>query len=221
MIEKFGTQAFSENLIQITFADVADFSRTCFITADETGVIQIQRDRITRNWRTRSNGQPYPGYEALRSAFLNQLTEFGQFLHQEQLGDLKPIQWELTYVNELLIEHEHVADALTVWRDLLDPQGNVVDPETVSILTRYVLSSKESGSDLPFGRLYLEVRPALRASTGDEIVFLTLTARGHTSIDGSPDLSYWLDEGHSAIIRTFLSSTSLSKQREWGLRDAD
>src|SRR5690606_2055154 len=67
---------------------------------DQSRMIQVQNGRIHFNWLRQGEGA-YPRYEIVRDQFSEMLNRFQKFVADEQLGEFKPNQWEVTYVNQI------------------------------------------------------------------------------------------------------------------------
>ncbi len=74
-------------------------------------MVQNQNGRLHFNWLGEVGG-PYPHYETVRSQFGRVLDQFIGFIAQEQAGDFRPNQWEVTYLN-------HIPQG-TVWNNPID-----------------------------------------------------------------------------------------------------
>ena len=97
VVERFGERG----AIKVEFTDVPPMPRTWFIHKDETGIIQVQRDRFLHNWKKVSEGDEYPRYETVISLFKDRLSVFESFLAEHSFGPISPMQYELTYVNHI------------------------------------------------------------------------------------------------------------------------
>lgn len=64
-------------------------------------MIQVQNTRLHLNWLGRG-GEDYPRYDAVRADFHEIAASFISFVDQhENIGSLKPNQWEVTYINHI------------------------------------------------------------------------------------------------------------------------
>src|SRR5258708_3440935 len=64
---------------------------------DADKMIQVQNGRLHFNWL----GGKYPRYNAVLEGFSSALEKFKNFLVQENLGEFRPNQWEVTYLNQI------------------------------------------------------------------------------------------------------------------------
>ena len=86
---------------QLHFSNVPDLARIWFIHQTETEIIQVQRDRFTFNWRKTEQHPVYPGFTAICEKFEGFYSRFGQIVKNMQIGEVAPLQYELTYINQL------------------------------------------------------------------------------------------------------------------------
>ena len=137
-------------------------------------MIQVQNGRLHFNWLG-ADGSRYERYPVIRTGFQETLQQFQRFLEQEGLGEVRPNQWEVTYLN-------HIPKG-TVWNVVEDWRfcrlvGNIpafpdlIEPENFQGDWRFEIPKQR-------GRLHVQWQHA-RRSTPDsqEIVALNLTARG-------------------------------------------
>jgi uncharacterized protein (TIGR04255 family) len=220
-IETFDIRAVPEPSIRLQLVDPSSMQRFWFLCEDGTELIQLQQDRIGYNWRKDTDEGPkpvtYPGYEQVRQTFLAEATHLEEFLRTERLGELVPVQCEITYVNQLAVRHSDVDRALTVWRN---PQGVGLPntPENVDVSVRYLITGDGTA---PLGRLHVDAKPALQRPDLQEVILLTLTARGRPVGEGLAGAARFLDLGHDWAFRAFTAITSIELQRTWGRANAD
>ncbi|MEX2214394.1 MAG: TIGR04255 family protein, partial [Phycisphaeraceae bacterium] len=82
-------------------------TRVQFKAEDGIRMIQVQNGRLHYNWLGKG-GAEYPRYEKVRSGFAAVLQSFTDYIAGESLGELRPNQWEVTYLN-------HITQG-TVWK---------------------------------------------------------------------------------------------------------
>ena len=86
---------------QLRIGYVPDLARICFIHQTDTEIIQVQRDRFTFNWRKTEPHPVYPGFTAICEKFEDFYSRFGKVIKNMQIGEVTPLQYELTYINQL------------------------------------------------------------------------------------------------------------------------
>ncbi len=185
-------------------------SRVWLVTDDRSNLIQIQQDRFVFNWR-RIGSQDYPRYEHVRAEFEKNFGVFLEFLAEEQLGEPKLNQWELTYVNHIhagIGWHQH-GELNSVVPLLVGEMKRkfLPEPEDIALRVRYPIQGGRSLS-----RLYVEATPMVTPPSGELAFRLTLTARGKL---GDADLRSQLDMGREWIVRGFTEVTSEKMHQLW------
>lgn len=190
--------------------------RTWFLNDDETELLQFQHDRIARNWRRLDTTGPYPRYDSIRTPFQDDLALVQRFLESNKIGELKPKQCEVTYVNHIPAgsgwqSHHEVGAVLRNWSH----QGGSFLPEIedAKLAWRYQIRHGKGF----IGRLHVSFQPAYRSSNGSEIPLfvLTLTARGKPLGIGLEGALKFLDTGHEWIVRGFADLTTANMHQVW------
>lgn len=86
---------------QLHFNNVPDLARIWFIHETDTEIIQVQRDRFMFNWRKTEPHPVYPGFTAICEKFEDFYSRFGKVIKNMQIGEVTPLQYELTHINQL------------------------------------------------------------------------------------------------------------------------
>lgn len=171
-------------------------------------MIQLQNGRLLFNWLGES-GENYPSYDSVKPEFEQALTRLKSFLASQEIGEFRPNQWEVTYLNHL--------PRGTVWNDdwaapfslLIASPGNPAGTKAESFGGEWhfeIVPGK--------GRLHVQLKNAWRKKqVPEEILILTLTARGPAADDGT--VLSGLDLGHETIVRAFADLTSKPAQEIW------
>lgn len=192
--------------------------RSWFLNEDETQLLQVQHNRIARNWRRSKTTALYPSYDSVRQPFREDLGKIAAFFEGNKIGQLVPKQCEVTYVNHIAAgagwdTHSDLGKILVTWQDTNHAFLPAI--EDARMAWRYVI--RKEGRFL--GRLHASVQPAYRptpAGTPDAIFVFTLTARGrplNRSIEGA--LAF-LDLGHEWIVRGFAElTTATMREKVW------
>ena len=189
----------------VSLGDAFSFSRTWFETSDGNRLIQVQRDRFLHNWKKAKDTDEYPHYDYVIGNFRKCLEKFEQFLEENKLETIQPIQYELTYIN-----HIPQGDGWTTLNDL----GNVFpdfswrpaserflpDPEAINWQTTFLMPERS-------GRLHESIRLGKRRTDGRPILLLELTARGIGNDKSRPAAWSWFDMAHEWIVRGFTDIT--------------
>ena len=185
-----------------------------FLTEDGGEVLQIQRDRFSRNW-TRKQDE-YPSYEKLRPAFERDFEDFRAFLLREGIGEPSIVQCEITYVNPLQAgdgwdRQGELQKIFAPWSGGF-VEGFLPEPENVQIAARFMIKDPPG---TPIGRLYATVQPAIDPETSSPRILLTLAARGRPLGPGLDGIRAFLDLGHEWIVRGFATLTTTDMHKRW------
>jgi uncharacterized protein (TIGR04255 family) len=180
--------------------------------AQKNRMVQLQNGRLHYNWL--GTDEDYPRYRTIRPGFVNTLDRFRQFVTDEGLGELRPNQWEVTYVNHMPrgTVWQTASDWARVlnWRAMFTAAMPGVPLETIVDGWHYEIEPKR-------GRLHIDFHHGRAGDpTGPEVLVLTLTARGPVR-EGEAGLGVddGLNLGHNVIVRSFANITSDEAQRFW------
>ncbi|MGH7099830.1 MAG: TIGR04255 family protein [Stellaceae bacterium] len=203
-------------LFQIEALTAPPMSRFWFEEEEGAEIIQIQQDRIVHNWRKRETEQRYPRYETIRQRFASDLERFGAFLASEHLGELRPNQCEVTYINLIEIPgdddiHRHLARITPLWAGRFSESCSF-ELESAGIQTRFVL--REDGK--PFGRVYVNCTPAVLIAQNRPGIRLDIIARGKPRDESIAEALRLLDTEREVVVRTFAAVTTPEMWEIWG-----
>jgi uncharacterized protein (TIGR04255 family) len=182
-------------------------------------LIQLQNGRLHLNWLGRG-GANYPRFQQMLSEFLEVVDRFDRFTVDRGLQTFRPNQWEITYIN-------HIPKG-TVWKTPQDwgffrPMANLREATTS---VRFETFSGEWHFLIPdnLGRLHVQWQHGKSHDPPQELVSLTLTARGPLESDPQDiqaDLGRvrtGLEVGHDAIVLSFRDLMSQEANNYWGLK---
>lgn len=190
--------------------------RTWFLNESGTELLQIQRDRVARNWRRANTSEPYPSYEEIKGPFQKDIQFVSDFFDANRIGKLKPTQCEVTYVNHIVAgegwkTHGDVGRVMVNWKET--KHDFLPRVEDARLSWRYVIRDEKRF----VGRLHVSLQPAYRANENTEtgIFVLTLTARGKPLGKGLDGALAFLDLGHEWIVRGFADLTTPEMHQVW------
>lgn len=181
-------------------------------------LIQVQPDRLLRNWT--GQGHTYPRYTHQRNLLIKDIQRFSDFTAEHKLGELKINQCEVTYTNIIEFDgnslpFENLHEVFRVWSsDYADDQGRTI--EDASVAFKYLLRGDDGA---PYGRLHVDIRGVYRASDMKPALKFELTARGKPNSQSVESSCMFLDKGREAIVRAFASLTRDEMHRKWGKID--
>jgi uncharacterized protein (TIGR04255 family) len=193
--------------------------RYWFETEDGQHLIQLQQDRILRNWRQQTTEIQYPRYEKLRDLFKMDVSKLEELFRTERLGDLRPNQCEITYINTIQLPkvnvQEHLDQITPLWAGSTSDLRSF-DAEYTTIQTKRILRRE----DAPYGRIYVSFTPVLRARDYSPAVQLDITARGRPVAETVASAFDLLGEERVEIVRVFAEVTTKEMHKVWERTDA-
>jgi uncharacterized protein (TIGR04255 family) len=214
--ETFGQTAPLLSGLTFGFPPIFGMPRSFFINEDKTQVIQIQKDRFLHNWRKVGDGASYPRFERILSTFRDGLRRFTSFISESRLGVFEPNQCEVTYINQIpVLPDETAFGAMTRLLGTLvaNPELKQLGfPEDARVLLRYVIHDPDKR---PIGRLLVSAEPAKRI-TGEDIIQLSLTARGAPTPSDVDGVLAFLRIGRTHIVHGFTAITAPAMHAVWG-----
>lgn len=207
---------------QIQFGARVPPSRVVFQSASGERQLQVQRDRIVCNWRRVADTDPYPHYHVLRGEFAQIFREFGAFASSNNVGPVKPLQTEVTYINPVPLNSlggkADLSSLLVPWSGVR-ADDFLPEAEETRVAVRFPIKLQDAWR----GSLYVNALPASSVSAVDQrnLILLQVFARTTVTSDGAVAVMDAMDLGHDWVVRGFASLTELRVQREiWRRSDA-
>jgi len=191
-------------------------NRSWFLTKSGDRIIQVQPDRLVVNWRRANEGSDYPRYSGLRKLFEKTLRNFKAFLDRENLGTVKPIQCELTYVNHLVAGNgwEKFSDIDRLFVGCNPAIEGLPEVDDAAFQFRYLILGTQNQR---IGRVHVSVQPAFRSSDKRRIFIFQIVGRGKPEEEGNEGAVGFLDKAHYLACRSFVSLTSSPMHKIWKL----
>jgi uncharacterized protein (TIGR04255 family) len=220
VFEKFGLPPAQAEGPQFIFSPTPEVLRYWFVRDDGNELLQVQADRLIHNWRKNSPEAAYPRYEPLRAQFESEIQSVGSFLQAEGLGEIKPNQCELSYINHISLSDEiepddRLTEVFTVWQEVYS-DDYLKRIERGQFIVSYIIPGEQSE---PFGRLHVQAQPAVVRTTSKRIIQFSLTVRGKPGRDTVESAFEWLDKGRDVVVRAFTALTRKEMHRVWGRTD--
>lgn len=212
-IERFEKGQEAVNLVQ----GFLPFPRVWFVHRNGDKVIQVQKDRFLHNWRKHEKEHEYPRYPRIIQSFRERFSFFKTFLADNNIGEVTPEQYEMTYVNHIFQGDEwqtlkEIGKVLPdfSWHDRDDRFLSLA--ESLNWHTTFVLPKK-------LGRLHVTIRNGLRHDDARPLLLLDLTVRGMASSSSPEEMWPWFDVAHEWIVRSFADLTGEElQQKVWRRR---
>ncbi len=178
--------------------------RIWFISKADNELVQFQLDRFYYNWRHR--GDDYPRYPSIIEKFEKAKRQLDAFTDELQLGTIKTVECELTYINHIPKGQgwESIDDLPKVVRDFTwQKQKHSFLPAPTNV-------GWQTGFPLPGGkgRLNIKLNQAARKVDGVPVLILELAAKGIGEDIAGRAMRDWFDLAHEWIVRGFTDITT-------------
>jgi len=185
--------------------------RVWFINKTDDQLVQFQIDRFYFNWRRRQNG--YPRYDYVIKKFESVLNTIETFFSEFDLGELKPIEYELSYINHIPKGQgwNNIDDLSNIFSDFFWKQTKkrfLPNPVKVSWQTEFPLPEQK-------GHLIVNLKQATLTEDKVPLFVLELKARGISESMSREAIREWFDLAHEWIVRGFTDLTTPKIQKIW------
>ncbi len=210
--------ASSKGEILIDSVTGVPLQRIWFINKLDDELIQFQFDRFYFNWRRRQDA--YPRYSYVIKNFEAITDNILEFFREFELGELKPIEYELSYINHIPRGEgwNTIDDLPRVFSDFVWRQTTrrfLPNPSSVGWQAEFLLPEEK-------GHLVANLRMAIRTNDKVPLFVLNITARtgGELAADKKA-IREWFDIAHEFIVRGFTDLTTPEVQKSvWEREDA-
>jgi uncharacterized protein (TIGR04255 family) len=199
--------------LQFSVGTAAPAGRLQIVNRAGDRMIQLQSSRLHYNWQKRDGA--YPSYRQMRGEFEDHFRRFREFVTAAELGEITPVQWELTYVD--YVPPGELWETPAEWHRVL-PGLLGARPQPTGTRLETLAGEWHAEIEPRRGRLHINLnlgKPALPTNDPPGILLQT-TARGAVNDAEGIDLAAGLDLGHEAVVRSFLELTSEAAQKAWG-----
>ncbi|MGA8654221.1 MAG: TIGR04255 family protein [Xanthobacteraceae bacterium] len=219
VFETFGIPTAQAQPFQIATFMSPPLPRYWFERSNAPDLLQIQHDRILHNWRQQiDSSRVYPRYEAVKASLEKDLEVFQKWLADESIGEIKPNQCEVTYINIIPTgddRYEHLEKITPLWAGAFSG-SHPNSLERALVQTTFLFSI----DDAPAGRVYVNFQPAFLPNDLTPVVRLEVTARGRPRGESVADAFSFLDIERDQVVRTFAAVTTQEMHKLWGRTDA-
>lgn len=193
-----------------TGSEVFPMPRFWFTSADDTRLIQIQRNAFLLNWRRRPN-QDYPHFDAMLEQFTALFELFRAFITNECGQEIERIErLEINYINIIPPNElwKTSIDIAAVFPKLSIPQIPAIKNVTVgaSMAFRYQLS--------PADVLSVTITNGKRPPNSEDVFILDVKVQGTPSDKLLQSMSDWFANAHETTRTAFLAFTNPEMRKE-------
>ena len=187
---------------QVHISNIPDFHRVLFIHKNKDQILQIQRDRFTFNWRKIEGGPRYPGFSDIFARFEDFYTCFTKSLKNQGIGEITPLQYELSYINQIRQGNgwNTLSDVGKIYQIFVDSQQSNSfwsRGESVILQTSFPIANLH-------GRLYLVISNRVKIPEQKQTLQTDFTVRGFSQ-KGKEAMISWFKAAHDEILEKFAS----------------
>ena len=200
---------------ELQLSNVPNFSRIWFIHEQQYHIIQVQRDRFTFNWRKIEPDQKYPGFTAIFERFAKLYSRFQEIVRSMEVGEVVPLQYELTYIDQLLRGDgwntlNDVGEVYKLFNKSEPSSSFWSGAESVILRTSFPIEDLN-------GRLHLAVSHRVRVSDQKQTLQTDFTMRGFPQAAEDNVMITWFTSAHGCIRGKFTGLfTEDIQTRTWG-----
>ncbi len=191
------------------------FNRVWFINKSDDKLIQFQFDRFYFNWRRRKSA--YPRYVNIIRKFERLIKNVEDLYEECELGQFKPIETELSYINYIPKEEgwDSIDHLPRIFLDFAWKKSN----------KRFLPIPKKMTWEIEFplqdnmGVLIVKLKEATIRKDKSPLLVYELTARGICTSTSKKAIREWFDVAHEWIVRGFTDLTTHKIQKIWERED--
>ena len=212
IIEKFPNLPGGEARLNVS--NIPVLPRIWFIENSNNRILQVQRDRFTFNWRKIDSEQQYPGFSSIFEEFEGFYNRFCHTLTSLGVGSVKPLQYELTYIDQLIegVGWHTLDDLEQIYNIFLGSQESSSFWSGVEFMN---LRTSFPVQDL-HGRLHFGIISGMNHPEQKRMLQTDFIARGFPENAEYP-MGAWFNLAHDQILDKFFSVfTEDIQTRIWG-----
>jgi uncharacterized protein (TIGR04255 family) len=187
--------------------------RTFLVSRDQNLVLQLQEGKFLLNWRKRKPTDIYPRFNSVFDIFVSYWGLFSDFVAREKAGQLKPVRYELTYVNHIEEGHGPVSATAERYVRIFNWTGlraQFVPPPTgVNVVWTFPLPEQ-------LGFAQANLSQGVR-DDGRAVLVLVMSCSGAASPKLS--LNEWFAASHRCLAECFRELTTDNARQEWGYKE--
>lgn len=199
---------------QFHISNVPNLARIWFISEDNSEIIQVQRDRFTFNWRKTDLNQQYPGFSSICEKFEDFYNRFCKIIKDINIGEVTPLQYELTYINQLRQgdgwdKLDEIGKIYNMFVDCQQSDPFWLGAESLILRTSFALSDLQ-------GRLHLTISNRVKMPEESQTLQTDFTMRGFPE-NTDDTMIDWFKAAREQIREKFLFLFTENIQTQiWG-----
>ena len=188
---------------KLHIGNVPKLARIWFVDKDDSRLIQVQRDRFTFNWRKTEASPTYPGFSDIFADFEGFYNRFRQVLESQRIGRVTPLQYELTYIDQLFRGDgwDTLNDIGKIYNLFADTQrldSFWTDAESIILRTSFLVPNLQ-------GRLHFTISSRVKMPEQQQTLQTDFTIRGFPENAEYDAMIAWFTKAHARVRENFSS----------------
>lgn len=202
---------------QLQVLRAPDLARIWFIHEDKSQILQVQRNRFTFNWRKTDPNQQYPGFSSICEKFEDFYNRFCQIIKDMKIGEVAPLQYELTYIDQLRQGDgwgslNEIGKIYNLFIDFQQSNSFWLGAESLILRTSFTLSDLH-------GRLHLTISNRIKMPEESQTLQTDFTIRGFPE-NTNYTMIEWFKLAREQIRKKFVSLFTENIQTQiWGRKE--
>jgi len=207
------------DLGELTESEVGSFPVPRLWLINKVGdyLIQLQKNHFFFNWRKRDN--VYPRFERIAPQFYEHFRNFKTFCGKNNLGEIVPEHFELSYINHILINEgwSKIEEIGRLFPDLKwrnDKNRFLGGMITTQWISEFRIPKPKNVNN----RVQVKVSHGQKRQEQIPLLILEIKVRGVPSevseITEEASQEKWFKEAHDTILWTFEDFTDIKVQKE-------
>lgn len=195
------------------FPILPSLHRVWFQSFDQKQLIQLQSNRFHYNWRSQASKNEYPHFEKIYPIFEKKWLDFQEWWLEKKdtTFPLRPIHYELTYVNEIDINFG--------WSDSGDTNNffTFINKNWSETFQKPKSINAELEFDIPdeMGVLSIRINQIIKLESNTPALILDLTTKSNNT---EIEIKKWFELAHDFTVKAFLDLLQNQIKNEWGLK---
>lgn len=182
--------------------------RVWLINEEGDYLIQLQKNHFLFNWRKKDG--VYPRFANIAPKFYENFEKFQKFCAHNDLGDIVPEKFELSYINHIYI-NEGWTKIEEIGNIFPDIKWSKNEDRFLKEMISFQWFQEFNMPNSQNGRIFVKVRHGVKRPENTPLFVFEITVRG-SRLEISQD--EWFRNAHDAILWTFEDLTHNSIQEE-------
>lgn len=189
--------------------------RMLFTGNDPCRLLQLQQDRLYANWRRMRPDSEYVRFPAVQAEYFRVLGLLNEYLASVGAESVKPVRYELTYVNVFQFgqEIQECVEVGKIFKDFGWGSGARFLPKPTKIGAQFEFEMPDET-----GVLTVQAGPGRNTVLNEDVIRLQLAAIAPTEVVSKISFEDWLIIANEQIVQGFKDLTTEEMHARWELQ---